>query len=144
MNRIQGEQISMFTHDHDHDHAIGDWGWEMESNLLPKIREQPNLVLLPKIRERNITDRSTPTNLLPKIREQHPAPEIREQLLKGNHYAGYSIVTVKSEQYYLTHANSDKFIPDKGWLDIKGKYLYVRWRSDGKQCSRCLGRIDAL
>jgi hypothetical protein len=113
--------------------------------LLPNLQLLPNLDVLPrsKIGEQQHDDRSPPKKLLPNL-------EIREQLQTGETVLGYSIVTVKGKKYYLTHSQSNKYYPTaKGWFDFKIKrgikYLYTRWRnSEGKQKSRCLGRVDPV
>ena len=154
MAKFAGEQLSLIAEDFE-DRPVGDWEWETDNLvLLPNFREQANLVLLPKVREQEQTDL-----LLPKVREQmhpphqvreqlHPPHQVREQLLEGHTVIGYSIVTIKSEVYYLTHAKSSKYYPVEGWWDIKKQkginYLYTRWREGLTQKSRCLGRLDRV
>jgi hypothetical protein len=168
MAKFAGEQLSLIAEDFDDDRPIGDWDWEINNLvLLPKVREQ-HLTLLPKVREQERDDRNSDPHgdphgdsllpnfreqasieLLPKVREQlYPAREIREQLLAGQTVIGYSIVQIKNDRYYLTHAKSTKYYPMNGWWDIKNKkginYLYTRWREGVTQKSRCLGRLDRL
>jgi hypothetical protein len=92
---------------------------------------------------------------LARIREQKsrlkllPKSVIREQLEQGVTILGKSLTKVKGKVYILTHTKSNEPLPEsKGWLDIKkmGKYqyLYLRWRDEDKQRSRCMGRVDLV
>jgi hypothetical protein len=76
-----------------------------------------------------------------------PNSEIREQIkpLLPN----LEIVKVQGRSYFLTPNKNRKLLPRESyWYDIKtqkgNQYLYIRWREQKKQKSRCLGRIDAL
>jgi hypothetical protein len=78
-----------------------------------------------------------------------PNDEIRGQLENGETILGKSIITVKGTRYILTHSKSNKYMPtNEGWLEIKPNgqklYLYLRWRNDQKQRSRCMGKLDRL
>ena len=59
------------------------------------------------------------------------------------------IVKVKGRNYFLTPTKkTNNIVVPRSWYDIKvtkgHEYLYLRWREDGAQKSRCLGRLDAL
>jgi hypothetical protein len=111
-------------------------------SVLPNlgIREQINSPL-------SITE--TSLKPLPVNKKLLPNSEIREQIENGNTIAGKSIVKVKGTSYILTHAKSNKYMPEhKGWLEIKTSdkklYLYLRWRDGEIQRSRCMGKLDRL
>ena len=133
MKPISDRQATLFDLDQYQCDDLVKWGWlEPEDtqlgsnkNLLPNapVREQtPPDILLPNqpVREQN-------NNLLPNLQ----------------------IVKVKGQSYFLTPSKKTNImVKERSWYDIKVikgyQYLYLRWREDKTQKSRCLGRLDAL
>lgn len=136
----------------------------LSSLILKESESHPNLTLLPKTELPllpNLADeirelaKETYPEFLARIREQKsrlkllPKSVIREQLERGETILGKSLTKVKGKVYILTHTKYGEPLPEhKGWLDIKkmGKYqyLYLRWRDEDKQRSRCMGRVDLV
>jgi hypothetical protein len=128
---------------------MSDWGREQAvEHLLPKFRRKskPTLSSL-------ILQESREQDKIEELGSSHrcllPNSEIREQIENGETILGKSIVNVKGNKYILTHSKSDKYMPtNKGWTEIKPKdgklYLYLRWRDEKIQRSRCMGKLDRI
>lgn len=118
MIKITDRQSTLFDLDEYQCASLAQWGWLEPSE--PELGSNKNLLPNSPVREQN-------NNLLPNL----------------------EIVKVRGQSYFLTPTKNSKPKPkERTWYDIKKQkgheYLYLRWREDKTQKSRCLGRLDAL
>lgn len=126
MINITDRPATLFDLDQYECDSLVQWGWLEPSE--PRLGSNKNL--LP----------NSPQNLLPN-------PSVREQ--NENLLPNLEIVKVKGRSYFLTPTKPIKPKPkERSWYDIKiqkgHEYLYLRWREDKTQKSRCLGRLDEI
>jgi hypothetical protein len=146
--KISDRQSTLFDLDQYENNDPVKWGWlEPEDEKLGS-----NKNLLPNSQSQKLGSNK---NLLPnsKIGEQTPSDillpnqPVGEQNNKS--LSNLQIVKVKGRNYFLTPNKKFHLLPAQTtWYDIKvtkgHEYLYLRWREDKTQRSRCLGRLDAL
>jgi hypothetical protein len=133
VKKISDRQSTLFDLAEYECEQLAKWGWL--DDLGGELGSNKNLLPNSEIREQN-----KPSDLLPNS-------QVREQIkpLLPN----LEIVKVKGRSYFLTPTKGHKLLPkERSWYDIKiqkgNKYLYLRWREEKTQKSRCLGRIDEL
>lgn len=130
---ISDRQTALFDLDQYECDQLVKWGWlEPEPEELGSSK---NLLPNSPVREQ------TPLDIL------LPNQPVREQNKSGG--SNLQIVKVKGQSYFLTPSKkTNKMVVPRSWYEIKvfkgHKYLYLRWREDKRQKSRCLGRLDAL
>ncbi len=127
---ISDTQQSLFNLDQYECEELVKWGWLDDEQL-----GSNNDILLPN------------SSVREQIKPLLPNSLVREQ--NNNLLPNLEIVKVQGRSYFLTPTKPHKPLPkERNWYDIKtqkGKqYLYLRWREDKRQKSRCLGRLDAL
>jgi hypothetical protein len=145
---ISDRQSTLFDLDQYQCDSLVKWGWlepddeklGSTKNLLPNSETQKlgsNKNLLPNSK---IGEQTEPEILLPNwtVGEQN-----------NSSLSNLQIVKVKGRNYFLTPTKKTILLPaQRTWYDIKvtkgHEYLYLRWREDKTQKSRCLGRLDAL
>ncbi len=133
MIKITDRQSTLFDLDEYQCASLAQWGWLEPSE--PELGSNKNLLPNSPVREQNKPDILLPNS---PVREQN-----------NNLLPNLEIVKVRGQSYFLTPTKNSKPKPkERTWYDIKKQkgheYLYLRWREDKTQKSRCLGRLDAL
>ena len=133
MKPISDRQATLFDLDQYQCDDLVKWGWLEPED--PQLGSSKNL--LPNS---PVGEQAKPDILLPNqpVGEQNKSANSNLQMVK-----------VKGRNYFLTPSKkTNNIVVPRSWYDIKvtkgHEYLYLRWREDGAQKSRCLGRLDAL